>query len=119
VQRRVAQFLKRFQYFAFASLFLMSEGNSRALSQVGDSHSVPPQHSQMTPDQRSNANALVKVVRQSTQRFKDVSQAEREGYALIFGCVSGDDEGAMGLHYLNGALLNEVNNNGIFNADRL
>jgi hypothetical protein len=79
---------------------------------------MPLRHSEMTPDLRSNGNALVKVVRQSTERFKDVSQAEREGYALIFGCVSGDDEGAMGLHYLNGALLNEVNTNGIFNAER-
>ena len=30
--------------------------------------------------------------------------AEAEGYVLQFGCVSGSDSGAMGLHYINGAL---------------
>ena len=28
-----------------------------------------------------------------------------EGYALQFGCVSGSDSGAMGLHYVNGDLV--------------
>jgi len=27
--------------------------------------------------------------------------AEAEGYSLLFGCVSGPDAGAMGLHYVN------------------
>ncbi|MGH9694303.1 MAG: hypothetical protein ACRD5Z_09190, partial [Bryobacteraceae bacterium] len=40
------------------------------------------------------------------ERFKDVSVAEAEGYALQFGCVSGPDSGAMGLHYVNGDLVN-------------
>jgi methanethiol S-methyltransferase len=47
------------------------------------------------------SNALVTIVREATERFKDVSAAEREGYALMFGCVSGGDWGAMGLHYVN------------------
>ena len=47
------------------------------------------------------SNALVKVVREATERFKDVSVAEQEGYGLMFGCVSGGDWGAMGLHYVN------------------
>lgn len=34
-----------------------------------------------------------------------MSIAEAEGYALQFGCVSGPDSGAMGLHYINGGLL--------------
>ncbi|OLB34507.1 MAG: hypothetical protein AUH11_17915 [Acidobacteria bacterium 13_2_20CM_57_17] len=41
------------------------------------------------------------MVRDNTERFKDVSVAEREGYSLLFGCVSGPDMGAMGLHYVN------------------
>ena len=45
--------------------------------------------------------ALLNVVRDSTARFKDVSIAEAEGYALQFGCVSGPDSGAMGLHFVN------------------
>jgi hypothetical protein len=49
----------------------------------------------------NTSNALVNVVREATERFKDVSAAEREGYGLMFGCVSGGDWGAMGLHYVN------------------
>jgi hypothetical protein len=54
-----------------------------------------------TPDRPHDASALVRVVREATERFKDVSVAENEGYALQFGCVSGPDSGAMGLHYVN------------------
>src|ERR1700722_945159 len=57
-------------------------------------------------DPRNSANALIKIVRESTERFKDVAVAEAEGYALQFGCVSGSDSGAMGLHYVNGVLVN-------------
>jgi hypothetical protein len=48
---------------------------------------------------------LVRTVRDSTKRFLDVRQAESEGYGLLFGCVSGPDDGAMGLHYVNMALV--------------
>jgi hypothetical protein len=48
---------------------------------------------------------LVQVVRDVTARFKDVTVAEAEGYGLQFGCVSGDDGGAMGLHYVNFPLV--------------
>jgi hypothetical protein len=34
-----------------------------------------------------------------------VSVAEAEGYALMFGCVSGPDSGAMGLHFVKGSLV--------------
>ena len=34
-----------------------------------------------------------------------VKVAEAEGYALMFGCVTGPDSGAMGLHYVNGNIL--------------
>ena len=43
----------------------------------------------------------MKIVRENTERFKDASAAEAEGYSLLFGCVSGPDAGAMGLHYVN------------------
>ena len=47
------------------------------------------------------ADGLIKTVREATYRFQDVSAAEAEGYSLMFGCVSGPDSGAMGLHYVN------------------
>jgi hypothetical protein len=50
---------------------------------------------------KPHAGELVRVVRESTRRFRDVNQAIAEGYQLMFGCVSGPDDGAMGLHYVN------------------
>jgi hypothetical protein len=77
-----------------------------ALMRNGRSHIVTPQHQEPIPDQQSRANALVKIVRESTERFKQVSVAEAEGYALQFGCVSGPDAGAIGLQFVNEALVN-------------
>jgi hypothetical protein len=51
--------------------------------------------------------ALIKVVREATERFRDVSVAQGEDYELMFGCVTGDEAGAMGLHYVNMALVND------------
>jgi hypothetical protein len=56
------------------------------------------------PDRKS---ALVNAVRESTARFRDVEVAEAEGYSLMFGCVSGPDSGAMGLHFVNGSLVGD------------
>lgn len=52
-------------------------------------------------------SALVKVIRESTARFHDVQVAEAEGYTLMFGCVSGPDSGAMGLHFVNPSLIGD------------
>ena len=54
---------------------------------------------------RPPSSDFVKTVRAATERFKDVAVAEAEGYGLMFGCVSGPDWGAMGLHYVNLALV--------------
>jgi hypothetical protein len=56
-------------------------------------------------DAAANAETLIRVVRENTARFKDVALAEAEGYGLQFGCVSGPDSGAMGLHYVNFPLV--------------
>jgi hypothetical protein len=89
-------------YFQCSMIALaLSLWPSPMMAQDGHSHAAPQQSA--TPDQQ---NALVRIVRDSTERFKDVKVAEAEGYALQFGCVSGDDFGAMGLHYINGNLVN-------------
>ena len=41
---------------------------------------------------------LLRKVREATWRFKDINQAYAEGYVEKFGCVSGSDYGAMGVH---------------------
>jgi len=50
------------------------------------------------------ANPLEDHVRSANSRFKDVSVAVAEGYAPI-PCVSGNDGGAMGIHYVNSKYL--------------
>ncbi len=50
-------------------------------------------------------SALIKIVREATERFQDVEVAKDEGYVLQFGCVSGSDSGAMGMHFVNGPLV--------------
>jgi hypothetical protein len=54
-----------------------------------------------TGDARDHASGLVRIVREATAKFQDVQVAMAHGYQLHFGCVSADEEGAMGLHYVN------------------
>jgi hypothetical protein len=73
-------------------------------------------HAITTPNQKPThaQGALLQAVRESTGRFKDVSAAEAEGYSLLFGCVTGPDSGAMGLHYVNLSLVGQ----GLVDASR-
>jgi hypothetical protein len=101
----IKRYAIQFQFSVMAGLVLMSIWPSRALAQGSHSHTLTTQEDEQAADRKSQASALIKIVRDSTERFKDVSVAEAEGYALQFGCVSGPDSGAMGLHYVNGALV--------------
>ena len=50
---------------------------------------------------------LVQIVRDATQQFIDVNAAGPAGYGPAFGCVSGPDHGAMGVHFVNGTLVGD------------
>jgi hypothetical protein len=50
---------------------------------------------------------IVQFVRRATAPFQDVKEAEAAGYAPGTPCVSGPNEGAMGIHYVNGSLLGD------------
>jgi hypothetical protein len=63
-------------------------------------------HQQMAASPGSQASALIQIVRDATAGFQNVSDAVAAGYQLQFGCVSGPDSGAMGLHFVNGSLVN-------------
>jgi hypothetical protein len=69
-----------------------------ALAQQGYAH---PQTSGLT----TQATALIQTVREATAQFQDPAEAVRQHYFLKFGCVSGPDSGAMGLHYVNDQLV--------------
>lgn len=102
---------KQFRYSMIA-LTLTTFCAERALAQGGHEHGVITQYK--SPDHNNRSSALIKIVRESTERFKDVSVAQAEGYVLQFGCVSGSDSGAMGLHFVNGDLVNA----GVIDATR-
>jgi hypothetical protein len=50
---------------------------------------------------------MVRAVREATAALRDPQAAEAAGYALSSGCVSGPEEGAMGVHYGNAVLLGD------------
>jgi hypothetical protein len=80
---------------------------SGALAQDHGRHDAMSGRHEQTADQKRQMNALVRIVREATEPFRDVTVAEAEGYALQFGCVSGPDFGAMGMHFVKGALVGD------------
>src|SRR5215831_17505823 len=101
----VQRFATPIRYFMIA-LVLLNAYPSRVVAQDGHSHTQP--QAEMTLEQQAQADTLLKVVRDATERYKDVKVAESQGYVLQFGCVSGGDLGAMGLHYINSDLVNRA-----------
>ncbi len=69
-------------------------------AQSAHSHGPAAQH-------RPSSNDLIRAVREATARYQDVAAAEADGYELMFGCVSGSDWGAMGLHYVKMPLVED------------
>jgi hypothetical protein len=63
------------------------------------------------PHQSQHARAvpakLVAAVRKATFQYADVNAATAASYQPLFGCVSGPDHGAMGVHYINLALYGD------------
>ena len=70
-----------------------------------DAHNHAAASQPTTSALTTQASALIKTVRDATARFQDPAEAPREKYFLKFGCVSGPDSGAMGLHFVNDQLL--------------
>lgn len=64
-------------------------------------------HHQSQESAKGRPAELIRIVREATARFRDSRVAEAEGYGLMFGCVTGPDVGAMGLHYVNMSLVGD------------
>ncbi|MBN9662628.1 MAG: hypothetical protein J0H49_30800 [Acidobacteria bacterium] len=60
---------------------------------AGQNHGVP--------------SALVRIVRESNRSFVDVNATAPAGYQPLFRCVTGQDRGAMGIHYVNLQLVGD------------
>ncbi len=56
--------------------------------------------------ERTRQGPLVELVRRATEQFRDVRLAEAAGYRPG-PCVSGRNGGAMGIHYINAAYLDD------------
>src|SRR5262245_16738907 len=59
-------------------------------------------------------DGLVRDVHQAVNRFQNVNTATAEGYVSTENCVSGPNQGAMGVHYVNGAFIED----GVLDARR-
>ena len=87
--------------FSIAALAVAATSRPAHADHQGERAQSTNQSSNQSSKQKPHSGELVRIVRESTRRFHDVNQAEAEGYHLLFGCVSGPDDGAMGLHYVN------------------
>lgn len=59
-------------------------------------------------DRQQPPTGLVREVRQGTGDFRDPALAMAAGYTSTGSCVSGPQEGAMGIHFANGALIDDA-----------
>jgi hypothetical protein len=103
---QIGRLARPFAHSLIATLMLSTSARL-AGAQTHDDHgaNVPSQPHKTTPQE----SALVKAVREATDRFRNVTSVAGpgEGYELSFGCVSGGDFGAMGLHYVNMSLVGD------------
>jgi hypothetical protein len=100
----IAPLAKPFGYSLIAA-FVISSSAGVAVAQTHDDHGPMPAAQSRSHRPTPQESQLVRTVLDATQRFQNVSKAIEEGYVLTFGCVSGGDYGAMGLHYVNFPLV--------------
>jgi hypothetical protein len=86
---------------------LSSLAASPALLAAGDTASSDDSDHAQAHHEHAAPAKLVQLVRDATRQFIDVNAATAAGYQPFLGCVSGPDHGAMGVHYVNGALVGD------------
>jgi len=72
---------------------------------IGQTHGAQHESHASTAANGSSKGPILEAVRLATERFQDVNAAIAAGYVQFQGCVSGPEEGAMGVHYSNFALF--------------
>jgi hypothetical protein len=87
-------------YLACSALGVMALATAPAPHATGQDARAQAATTEHHGSQRKK-NELVKIVQQVTAKYRSVAVAEGDGYQLLFGCVSDEDSGAMGLHYVN------------------
>lgn len=71
-----------------------------AADDTAHDHQAHASHAQATASPK-----LVEIVRDATRQYIDVNAATSDQYLPAFGCISGPDHGAMGVHYIKGSLV--------------
>jgi hypothetical protein len=104
---RITSSSTRLAVFILGVAALVTLRPSGLRAQAAHAHAGAAAVAEATPRQDGKGGALVRTVREATERFQDVEVAKAEGYALQFGCVSGSDAGAMGMHFVNGKLVGD------------
>jgi hypothetical protein len=86
--------MKTKKYVVAGLVGLLCAGDGAAAKAGGDGH-------------HEASTGLVREVRLATADFRDVANAVAAGYGSTGSCVSGPEQGAMGIHYANGALVGD------------
>jgi hypothetical protein len=86
-------------------LFALALSTAPLITSTAQTISPPPgPHDGHKTDSSPN---LVEQVRRATERFLDINNARYEQYGQFLGCVSGPQEGAMGVHFVNLPLVGD------------
>jgi len=101
---RTGWIARQVRHSAMAMMILLGGSGSVAFAQGAHDHALVGQQPHMTPEQQKRANDLVQAVRNATADWQTPDRLPSD-YQLAFGCVSGGDFGAMGLHYINMKLV--------------
>ena len=104
---KIASSSARLAVFVLGVAALVTVRPSGLLAQAAHAHTGTGTVVVTPSQEQAKGGALVRTVREATERFQDVEVAKSEGYALQFGCVSGSDSGAMGMHFVNGKLVGD------------
>lgn len=81
-------------YTAAAALLALGSAGAAAQTNNQARHAA---HGGARPPAR-----LAQIVRDTTRQYLDITVATTDGYGQFLGCISGPQEGAMGIHYVNG-----------------
>ena len=100
----VGRFLRHYRTLTICALLFTNAWASRAHAQDGHDHAATSAQKDLTPAQKRQAGELIARVKDATEQFKNGPNAD---YKLVFGCVSGGDFGAMGMHFLNDKLMGD------------
>ena len=100
-------FVRKFSTAALGALLLTGTLPALALAQNDHNHGAAAA-APATAEQKTKAAALIKAVREATELYQSSDFAESQGYSLQFGCVSGSDFGAMGMHFVKFGLVDDV-----------